>query len=134
MIRRPPRSTRTDTLFPYTTLFRSDRKEAAEHERQDHQHANQLDAPAEVVGDAGTDASEPAIFRIAAHGRQTAVVVARGSSAAHDDVPSSRVPRRPKDVRGYRYVFPCGPPDPADPSCPGLSSEPGRSPAAPKNH
>src|SRR3546814_21067985 len=26
MIRRPPRSTRTDTLFPYTTLFRSDRQ------------------------------------------------------------------------------------------------------------
>src|SRR3546814_4873577 len=24
MIQRPPRSTRTDTLFPYTTLFRSD--------------------------------------------------------------------------------------------------------------
>src|SRR3546814_3927041 len=29
MIRRPPRSTRTDTLFPYTTLFRS-------HDRQRH--------------------------------------------------------------------------------------------------
>src|SRR3546814_593874 len=33
MIRRPPRSTRTDTLFPYTTLFRSarqaDRKQSA---------------------------------------------------------------------------------------------------------
>src|SRR3546814_16100409 len=27
MIRRPPRSTRTDTLFPYTTLFRSRRYE-----------------------------------------------------------------------------------------------------------
>src|SRR3546814_2819281 len=26
MIRRPPRSTRTDTLFPYTTLFRSQSK------------------------------------------------------------------------------------------------------------
>src|SRR3546814_10303448 len=26
MIRRPPRSTRTDTLFPYTTLFRSARE------------------------------------------------------------------------------------------------------------
>src|SRR3546814_14954408 len=26
MIRRPPRSTRTDTLFPYTTLFRSTRQ------------------------------------------------------------------------------------------------------------
>src|SRR3546814_10032104 len=30
MIRRPPRSTRSDTLFPYTTLFRSDRPENAE--------------------------------------------------------------------------------------------------------
>src|SRR3546814_13543868 len=29
MIRQPPRSTRTDTLFPYTTLFRSDRETAA---------------------------------------------------------------------------------------------------------
>src|SRR3546814_18212414 len=28
MIRRPPRSTRTDTLFPYTTLFRSARARA----------------------------------------------------------------------------------------------------------
>src|SRR3546814_7468435 len=27
MIRRPPRSTRTDTLFPYTTLFRSPQRE-----------------------------------------------------------------------------------------------------------
>src|SRR3546814_9393484 len=26
MLRRPPRSTRTDTLFPYTTLFRSTRR------------------------------------------------------------------------------------------------------------
>src|SRR3546814_20916167 len=26
MIRRPPRSTRTDTLFPYTTLFRSEQR------------------------------------------------------------------------------------------------------------
>src|SRR3546814_17238457 len=29
MIRRPPRSTRTDTLFPYTTLFRSAQPERA---------------------------------------------------------------------------------------------------------
>src|SRR3546814_9134360 len=28
MIRRPPRSTRTDTLFPYTTLFRSPHRHA----------------------------------------------------------------------------------------------------------
>src|SRR3546814_3337666 len=30
MIRRPPRSTRTDTLFPYTTLFRSRRGRAGQ--------------------------------------------------------------------------------------------------------
>src|SRR3546814_12358339 len=30
MIRRPPRSTRTDTLFPYTTLFRSGRGTAGD--------------------------------------------------------------------------------------------------------
>src|SRR3546814_1503846 len=31
MIRRPPRSTRTDTLFPYTTLFRSLPDESTRH-------------------------------------------------------------------------------------------------------
>src|SRR3546814_9458442 len=30
MIRRPPRSTRTDTLFPYTTLFRSEEEPPAD--------------------------------------------------------------------------------------------------------
>src|SRR3546814_19521088 len=30
MIRRPPRSTRTDTLFPYTTLFRSRQRDLCE--------------------------------------------------------------------------------------------------------
>src|SRR3546814_12626264 len=37
MIRRPPRSTRTDTLFPYTTLFRSTRRIARpEEEEEEH--------------------------------------------------------------------------------------------------
>src|SRR3546814_503824 len=35
MIRRPPRSTRTDTLFPYTTLFRSRIELALRRERTD---------------------------------------------------------------------------------------------------
>src|SRR3546814_20437901 len=34
MIRRPPRSTRTDTLFPYTTLFRSHDGQAQRHRPQ----------------------------------------------------------------------------------------------------
>src|SRR3546814_10106571 len=36
MIRRPPRSTRTDTLFPYTTLFRSRAAQADPHRDADH--------------------------------------------------------------------------------------------------
>src|SRR3546814_6756864 len=47
MIRRHPRSTRTDTLFPYTTLFRSVRQLAGGAERQD---AARADGPF----DAGT--------------------------------------------------------------------------------
>src|SRR3546814_5026070 len=34
MIRRPPRSTRTDTLFPYTTLFRSRATEQKRNSRE----------------------------------------------------------------------------------------------------
>src|SRR3546814_3549579 len=34
MIRRPPRSTRTDTLFPYTTLFRSPGIAVVDHRRE----------------------------------------------------------------------------------------------------
>src|SRR3546814_13720008 len=44
MIRRPPRSTRTDTLFPYTTLFRS----SVEFHDQFHGYAAE-------VGDVGWD-------------------------------------------------------------------------------
>src|SRR3546814_3477958 len=42
MIRRPPRSTRTDTLFPYTTLFRS-RQHVERGERHDRDHAQDRD-------------------------------------------------------------------------------------------
>src|SRR3546814_12813444 len=38
MIRRPPRSTRTDTLFPYTTLFRSCEKEIEGDRDDDDRH------------------------------------------------------------------------------------------------
>src|SRR3546814_19925671 len=52
MIRRPPRSTRTDTLFPYTTLFRSleqvpgGHDDAADHrQRREHDHGHPDDLP-----------------------------------------------------------------------------------------
>src|SRR3546814_8382619 len=38
MIRRPPRSTRTDTLFPYTTLFRSGLRQGQRGERPPQGH------------------------------------------------------------------------------------------------
>src|SRR3546814_7803926 len=47
MIRRPPRSTRTDTLFPYTTLFRSLADDLAVVAGGQHQHAG---AVADRVG------------------------------------------------------------------------------------
>src|SRR3546814_3027241 len=37
MIRRPPRSTRTDTLFPYTTLFRSGQVDRDQRQQDRHQ-------------------------------------------------------------------------------------------------
>src|SRR3546814_4285124 len=43
MIRRPPRSTRTDTLFPYTTLFRSRRDPPGGHPRSRRARAHRLD-------------------------------------------------------------------------------------------
>src|SRR3546814_3688818 len=45
MIRRPPRSTRTDTLFPYTTLFRSRHHAAAglQHARIDAHEGQRTD-------------------------------------------------------------------------------------------
>src|SRR3546814_8105613 len=48
MIRRPPRSTRTDTLFPYTTLFRSRRLRQHADERCNADPARQKDCRALV--------------------------------------------------------------------------------------
>src|SRR3546814_2110557 len=69
MIRRPPRSTRTDTLFPYTTLFRSSAHAGlAEQERRLHaapflqpQHQHRKRAVAALSGvrcEAGQDAAQ----------------------------------------------------------------------------
>src|SRR3546814_19219363 len=44
MIRRPPRSTRTDTLVPYTTLFRSEERECGRVEIARAQHRARISA------------------------------------------------------------------------------------------
>src|SRR3546814_3949432 len=47
MIRRPPRSTRTDTLFPYTTLFRS--LEEAERKEDENGGIDQREPPQTIA-------------------------------------------------------------------------------------
>src|SRR3546814_15507979 len=60
MIRRPPRSTRTDTLFPYTTLFRSIDAYLDRHrERQIARHL-----PAQLEQPALTRLDQPGQFRL----------------------------------------------------------------------
>src|SRR3546814_5445900 len=48
MIRRPPRSTRTDTPFPYTTLCRSLRDYADENGGEDEQHRQLREPPVQL--------------------------------------------------------------------------------------
>src|SRR3546814_2967380 len=70
MIRRPPRSTRTDTLFPYTTLFRS----------RPAPHILVITAPAHLIGGA-----------VAALGK-------RGAVAVCEIVETGRAHRRIRDA------------------------------------
>src|SRR3546814_6446389 len=61
MIRRPPRSTRTDTLFPYTTLFRSP--------SELHQHVYRIprdDTSPEIPGDT-SDRNVVTLVDVVAH-------------------------------------------------------------------
>src|SRR3546814_7836392 len=69
MIRRPPRSTRTDTLFPYTTLFRS--RQPARHRllRPDHDQ-DQIDDRQCQVAASEEEAVPEARHRIAARSEE----------------------------------------------------------------
>src|SRR3546814_4258202 len=80
MIRRPPRSTRTDTLFPYTTLFRSGDAVLAPGGNCAH--------PAAEDGDRDDDERDAKQH----HGRQLGRENEEddGTDRAHDDVAQSR--------------------------------------------
>src|SRR3546814_2268348 len=76
MLRRPPRSTRTDTLFPYPTLFRSEYQQDRHHPGQQvaeqialhdagHGHALIGQRPGDVRVDAGRDEGRLAVLRFA---------------------------------------------------------------------
>src|SRR3546814_5856118 len=74
MIRRPPRSTRTDTLFPYTTLFRSD---AAAGRQAFGQHAPALTGHRRAADDRVDRHEHVATDDRAVHERRTRIVAAR---------------------------------------------------------
>src|SRR3546814_5747721 len=76
MIRRPPRSTRTDTLFPYTTLFRS--------------------AEVEIVGQVGTR-----LPILAVHDQQLLIEAAADEVGGIGDVEIDEGLRRPAIGRGF---------------------------------
>src|SRR3546814_1243916 len=73
MIRRPPRSTRTDTLFPDTTLFRSELVELVRHRRK--LLVAHLDERTQLAGrDVGGDVGGGAVDGDAADGARIGLV------------------------------------------------------------
>src|SRR3546814_8408611 len=98
MIRRTPRSTRPDTLFPYTTLFRSDQQAAGDGQEHDELVAEDLEALAlqRVV-----EVSVPCVQSKLAdhvaddHGRQP--------RREQRDPPDHRPDRRPAAGRGQKH-------------------------------
>src|SRR3546814_12797411 len=106
MIRRPPRSTRTDTLFPYATLFRSvdDRGAAALLEREDvaafrAQREDEAAADRPVFARLGTGA---AIFDVAAQSRDILAEHQPGAGARAQQAVEAVVAQRIANRRGDR--------------------------------
>src|SRR3546814_14452502 len=100
MIRRPPRSTRTDTLFPYTTLFRSTSRSSSSPRRRCARSAIPLDRLS------FTDLARPRValpWRLAASTRpapvSSALSLTSAAASAHrlasDDCRTFSIPRRP---------------------------------------
>src|SRR3546814_13919554 len=120
MIRRPPRSTRTDTLFPYTTLFRParqagiDRRAARrvdDHEQGDEGRDEQVDH----WPGAGTRSSITAVMALPSHLRPV-------TRPAQSDLASEVQPR----------VRPTASPPPA-PSATAAATATGRHPQPPRS-
>src|SRR3546814_17243297 len=100
MIRRPPRSTRTDTLFPYTTLFRSSRKHCSaaspKHidRHREHECSEDLTEPVLATGNFGGDhhadqtAHDPARYELGrdhpVHEAGESVIHSRGPAETAD--------------------------------------------------
>src|SRR3546814_20235735 len=86
MIRRPPRSTRTDTLFPYTTLFRSaPARRLCDDPRQHRAGRRRADAPADRTSAIAARNTEPAGDAPRRRGRDRRVLGDRAGAAGPPD-------------------------------------------------
>src|SRR3546814_8998485 len=92
MIRRPPRSTRTDTLFPYTTLFRSLRAHAHSHPGavMEHRYIALLSG----ADDAGRAAADPTASALLDAGMQRLVSTDRVHVFAEPGTPARSLSER----------------------------------------
>src|SRR3546814_5786407 len=84
MRRRPPRSTRTDTLFPYTTRFRSE-DAAAQHSRRARQQGDPGSAQPARAGDRGAEPGTRQASRGISDGAAVEGAGRRGQPADPDD-------------------------------------------------
>src|SRR3546814_18126607 len=98
MIRRPPRSTRTDTLFPYTTRFRS-AGAALEETRSD---ADQHEHHAEGYGETEEEGEDGYVHRWAAGLDGTVLLVADDVGAADDELLVAHDDLAARDERAVR--------------------------------
>src|SRR3546814_3180495 len=104
MIRRPPRSTRTDTLFPYTTLFRSTLN-SFDHQRDALAHTNAHGAqriaaldPVQLVDGGGDQPRAARAQRMTQRNRATVGI------DAWICIIQSEPPQHREALRGERFV------------------------------
>src|SRR3546814_1953109 len=93
MIRRPPRSTRTDTLFPYTTLFRSgpvDREVVLSPEAEGDDNEDRREQQQQGIEERRADQSEAA-QRLAACEACPGAVACRNWSVARSEAHTSEL-------------------------------------------
>src|SRR3546814_3225519 len=96
MIRRPPRSTRTDTLFPYTTLFRSAAHDGLRDAAAEARHAavgvQRFGSARQQVIDREVDALRHAVFiELQQQLQQGGVFHERGGHAARSEEHTSEL-------------------------------------------
>src|SRR3546814_3106682 len=101
MIRRPPRSTRTDTLFPYTTLFRSLGRGATHSGNNDGSDRTDLPFRTAKPGRVGQDPL-PALGKLQPVPRSEARPAAAPRTSSPRHAPAWHEPPNPEDFRRDR--------------------------------